>query len=160
MFNKALEMIEARTLFDARPDQIEVVVHPQSIIHSMVGFRDGAILAQMGPPDMRGAIGYALNWPQRRQLPVEKLDLVALARLDFEAPDPARFPALRLARQVLEAGGLSGAAFNAAKEAALDLFLQGRAGFLEMADLVEQVLEILGSHSKIGHSSHMIAGCR
>lgn len=156
MFNKALEMIEARTLFDARPDQIEVVIHPQSIIHSMVGFRDGAILAQMGPPDMRGAIGYALNWPQRRQLPVEKLDLVALARLDFEAPDPARFPALRLARQVLEAGGLSGAAFNAAKEAALDLFLQGRAGFLEMADLVEQVLEILGSHSKIGHSSHIL----
>jgi 1-deoxy-D-xylulose-5-phosphate reductoisomerase len=144
MFNKALEIIEARALFDVRPDQIEVIVHPQSIVHSMVRFQDGAILAHLGPSDMRGAIGYALNWPDRRTLPVERLDFAALGRLDFMAADAGRFPALRLAGQVLAYGGLAGAVFNAAKEAALDAFLAGAIGFLDMAVLVEHVLERLG----------------
>ncbi len=140
MFNKALEVIEAQQLFDVEARSIEVVVHPQSIIHSMIEYRDGAILAQMGAPDMRGAIGFALNWPERRDLPVDRLDFAALSRLDFAAPDETRFPALRLAKQVLEAGGLSGAVFNAAKEAALDRFIAGDIGFLDMAALVEYTL--------------------
>ena len=144
MFNKALEVIEARALFGVAPERIEVVVHPQSIVHSMVGFRDGSIIAQLGPSDMRGAIGYALNWPTRRELPVDRLDFAALGRLDFAPADPERFPALRLARQVLDMGGLAGAAFNAAKETALDAFLAGAVGFLDMAVLVEHVLETLG----------------
>lgn len=144
MFNKALEVIEARALFDVNPDAIEVLVHPQSIVHSMVGFRDGSVIAQLGPSDMRGAIGFALNWPGRQKLPVERLDFAALGRLDFAPADPERFPALRLARQVMAAGGLSGAVFNAAKEAALDAFLAGVIGFLDMAVLVEHVLEKLG----------------
>jgi len=147
MFNKALEIIEAQVLFGVAPDRIEVVVHPQSIIHSMIGFRDGSILAQLGPSDMRGAIGFALNYPERLPLPVQDLDFAALARLDFEAEDPARFPALRLARQVLEAGGLTGAVFNAAKEAALDAFIAGRIGFLDMAVLVEHVLDRIGDQA-------------
>ncbi len=144
MFNKALEVIEAHALFGVNPERIEVLVHPQSIVHSMVGFRDGSIIAQLGPSDMRGAIGFALNWPERRALPVERLDFAALGRLDFAPADPARFPALRLARRVMEMGGLAGAVFNAAKEAALDAFLAGRLGFLDMARLVEHVLEDLG----------------
>ncbi len=123
MFNKALEVIEARALFGINPERIEVLVHPQSIVHSMVGFRDGSIIAQLGPSDMRGAIGYALNWPERKALPVERLDFAALGRLDFAPADPVRFPALRLAGRVMEMGGLAGAVFNAAKEAALDAFL-------------------------------------
>ena len=99
MFNKALEVIEAQALFDVNPERIEVLVHPQSIVHSMVGFRDGSIIAQLGPSDMRGAIGFALNWPERRPLPVERLDFAALGRLDFAPADPERFPALRLARR-------------------------------------------------------------
>lgn len=144
MFNKALEVIEAKQLFDVRPDQIEVVIHPQSIIHSMVGFEDGAVMAQLGPPDMRGPIGYALNYPDRSPLPVQRLDLGQLARLDFEPPDPQKFPALRLARDVMEAGGACGAVFNAAKEVALDGFLAGDCGFLQMAEIVEEVLVKLG----------------
>ena len=143
MFNKAMEMIEARALFDAAPERIEVVIHPQSIIHSMVGFEDGSIMAQLGPSDMRGAIGFALNWPERRRLPIERLDFATLSRLDFAAADPDRFPALRLARDVMQADGLSGTVFNAAKEAALDAFLIGAIGFLDMAILVEHVLEKL-----------------
>jgi 1-deoxy-D-xylulose-5-phosphate reductoisomerase len=150
MFNKALEVIEARALFDVNPELIEVLVHPQSIVHSMVGFCDGSIIAQLGPSDMRGAIGFALNWPERRALPVRRLDFAALARLDFAPADPVRFPALRLARQVLALGGLAGAVFNAAKEAALDAFLGGAIGFLDMAVLVEHVLENLGPEAA-GH---------
>jgi 1-deoxy-D-xylulose-5-phosphate reductoisomerase len=119
-------------------------VHRQSIVHSMVGFRDGSIIAQLGPSDMRGAIGYALHWPERRALPVERLDFAALGRLDFAPADLGRFPALRLAGRVMEMGGLAGAVFNAAKEAALDAFLDGRIGFLDMADLVAHVLDTLG----------------
>ncbi|KEO51686.1 1-deoxy-D-xylulose-5-phosphate reductoisomerase [Thioclava pacifica] len=141
MFNKALEVIEAKEFFGFAPEQIEVLVHPQSIVHSIVGFRDGALMAHLGVPDMRHAIGYALNWPERQALPVARLDLVAIGSLEFRAPDTERFPALRLAREVMATGGLSGTVFNAAKEIALDLFIAGRIGFLQMAALVEAVLE-------------------
>jgi 1-deoxy-D-xylulose-5-phosphate reductoisomerase len=143
MFNKALEMIEAKHLFAVRPDQIEVVVHPQSIIHSMVGYVDGSVLAQLGAPDMRTAIGYALTYPTRSPLDVDRLDFAKLARLDFEAPDETRFPALRLARTALERGGLQGAVMNAAEEVAFHAFVGGRIGFLAMADVAEQVMERL-----------------
>ena len=143
MFNKALEMIEAKHLFDVRPDQIEVVVHPQSIIHSMVGYVDGSVLAQLGAPDMRTAIGYALTYPERSPLNVDRLDFAKLARLDFEAPDEVRFPALRLARMALERGGLQGAVLNAAEEVAFHAFVAGRIGFLSMADVAEAVMDRL-----------------
>lgn len=149
MFNKALEMIEAQVLFGVAPEAVEVVVHPQSIIHSMVGFADGAIIAQLGPPDMTGAIGYALHHPDRPPLPVERLDFAALSRLDFEPADPERFPSLALARRVMSLGGLSGAVLNGAKEAALDLFLAGKIGFLDMADMVSAALDELGEDSSL-----------
>jgi 1-deoxy-D-xylulose-5-phosphate reductoisomerase len=145
MFNKALEVIETREFFGVSPDQIEVIIHPESIIHSMVGFRDGAVMAHLGAPDMRHAIGYALNWPERAALPVARLDLAALAQLTFRAPDPARYPALRLAAEVMRLRGLAGAAFNAAKEIALDRFLEGRIGFADMAAVVEDVLDGLSA---------------
>ncbi|KAA1179325.1 1-deoxy-D-xylulose-5-phosphate reductoisomerase [Rhizobium tropici] len=141
MFNKALEMIEAKHLFNVRPDQIEVVVHPQSVIHSMVGYTDGSVLAQLGCPDMRTAIGYALTYPARTKLSVDRLDFAKLARLDFEAPDEVRFPALRLARTALQRGGLQGAIMNAAEEIAFHAFVDGRIGFLEMADIAEAVMD-------------------
>ncbi|WP_417272417.1 1-deoxy-D-xylulose-5-phosphate reductoisomerase [Celeribacter halophilus] len=140
MFNKALEIIETKEYFGFDPDQIEVLVHPGSYVHALVGFRDGALMAHMGAPDMRHAIGYALHWPERRDLPVARLDLAKVGQLRFEAPDETRFVPLRLAREVMETGGLAGAVFNAAKEAALDHFIAGKIGFLDMARLVEQVL--------------------
>ncbi|MET0169831.1 MAG: 1-deoxy-D-xylulose-5-phosphate reductoisomerase [Aliihoeflea sp.] len=141
MFNKALEMIEAKHLFDVRPDQIEVIVHPQSIIHSMVGYTDGSVLAQLGCPDMRTAIGYALTYPDRPKLNVERLDFARLARLDLEAPDEVRFPALRLARTAMQRGGVQGAVMNAAEEVSFHAFCDGRIGFLQMADIAEQVMD-------------------
>jgi 1-deoxy-D-xylulose-5-phosphate reductoisomerase len=141
MFNKALEVIEAKEYFGVSASQVEVIVHPESIIHSMVGYRDGAVMAHLGTPDMRHAIGYALNWPDREALPVARLDLAELGRLTFRAPDDARYPALRLAREVMAAGGRSGAVFNAAKEIALDHFIAGWIGFLDMAALVEDTLD-------------------
>jgi 1-deoxy-D-xylulose-5-phosphate reductoisomerase len=140
MFNKALELIETKEYFGVSPSKIEVVVHPESLIHAMVGFRDGALMAHVGPPDMRHAIGYALHYPERRELPVERLDLAAIGTFSFRAPDMARYPALTLARQVMERGGMSGAVFNAAKERALDAFIAGRIAFLDMAAIVEEVL--------------------
>ena len=110
MFNKALEMIEARELFGFDPDQIEVLVHPESLVHALIGFCDGGLMAHVGPADMRHAIGFALNWPDRRDLPVERLDLAAIGQLNFRTPDPVRYPALRLARDVMREGGLCGAA--------------------------------------------------
>lgn len=145
MFNKALEMIEAKFLFDLRPDQIEVIVHPQSIIHSMVGYTDGSVIAQLGCPDMRTAIAYALTYPARSEIDVERLDFTRLARLDFEAPDEVRFPALRLARTALERGGAQGAVLNAADETAFHAFVDGRIGFLDMADIVEIVMDRLNN---------------
>lgn len=149
MFNKALELIETKEFFGISPEQIEVLVHKQSLVHALVGFNDGALMAHIGPSDMRHAIGYALNWPQRVKLPVERLDLAKIGALDFEAPDTQAFPALRLARDVMATGGLSGAAFNAAKEIALDLFIAGDIGFLDMAELVERVLVQLSAQFSI-----------
>ncbi|TMV08761.1 1-deoxy-D-xylulose-5-phosphate reductoisomerase [Ruegeria sediminis] len=141
MFNKALEVIETYEFFGIEPDAIEVLVHPESMVHALVGFRDGALMAHLGAPDMRHAIGYALHWPDRRDLPVERLDLAKLGQLHFRTPDERRYPALRLAREVMARGGLAGAAFNAAKERALDLFLERKIGFLDMAHSVEAVLD-------------------
>jgi len=140
MFNKALEVIETREYFGVSPDQIEVIVHPESLIHALVGFRDGALMAHLGAPDMRHAIGYALHWPDRRDLPVSRLDLAQVSQLNFRAPEDARYPALRLAREVMALGGLAGAVFNAAKEQALDDFIAGRIKFTQMAEIVEEVL--------------------
>jgi len=143
MFNKALEVIETREYFGVSPCQIEVLVHPESMIHALVGFADGALMAHVGPPDMRHAIGYALHWPERRALPVERLDLAAIGALSFRAPDEVRWPALRLAREVMARRGLAGAVFNAAKETALDGFIAGHLRFPQMAEVVDQVLNTL-----------------
>lgn len=143
MFNKAMELIETREYFGVRPDQIEVVVHPESLIHALVGFVDGGLMAHVGPPDMRHAIGYALHWPKRQKLPVERLDLAQIANLSFRAPCEIRWPALRLAREVMHTGGLAGAVFNASKETALDQFIAGHIAFNEMATIVEEVLDIV-----------------
>ncbi|HLQ19029.1 MAG TPA: 1-deoxy-D-xylulose-5-phosphate reductoisomerase, partial [Tabrizicola sp.] len=151
MFNKALEVIETREFFGVDPDQIEVIIHPESLIHSMVGYRDGAIMAHMGAPDMRHSIGYALNWPERTHLPVARLDLAQIGQMTFRAPDLTRFPALRLAREVMARRGLAGAAFNASKEVALDHFLAGGLGFMEMASVVEATLEQLDPD--LGHEN-------
>ena len=150
MFNKALEVIETKEFFGIAPDQIRVVIHPESLIHALVGFRDGGMIAHLGAPDMRHAIGYALNWPERAHLSVARLDLAEIGTLTFRAPDEARYPALRLAREVMAAGGLTGAAFNAAKEAALDAFIAGRLRFTEMAGLVEGVLDRLSGDGGLG----------
>ncbi|MDZ4095611.1 MAG: 1-deoxy-D-xylulose-5-phosphate reductoisomerase [Paracoccaceae bacterium] len=152
MFNKALELIETREYFGFAPDQIEVLVHPQSIVHALVGFVDGGIMAHLGPADMRHAIGFALNWPGRADLPVERLDLARIASLTFQPPDDQLFPALRLAREVMAAGGLSGAAFNAAKEVALDHFIAGKIGFCDMAIVVEDTLARLSRRNCLGNA--------
>ncbi|WP_116596957.1 1-deoxy-D-xylulose-5-phosphate reductoisomerase [Primorskyibacter marinus] len=140
MFNKALELIETREFFGISPENIETVVHPESLIHALVGYNDGALMAHVGPPDMRHAIGFALHWPERRSLPVERLDLTAIGSLSFRVACDQRYPALRLAREVMREGGLSGAVFNAAKEQALDGFLARQIGFMDMAGIVEDVL--------------------
>ena len=151
MFNKALEIIETHEFFGIAPGRIEVLVHPESLVHALVGFRDGGVIGHLGAPDMRHAIGYALNWPERVQLPVARLNLAEIGQLTFAAPDPARYPALRLAREVMAAGGLSGAGFNAAKEAALDAFIGGRIGFTAMAGVVEEVLSRLSAAGTLGN---------
>ena len=141
MFNKSLEIIEAKELFDLRSDQIEVLIHPQSLVHALVGFRDGGLMAHVGPADMRHAIGYALYHPHRKALPIERLNLADIGSLEFSAPDFKKYPALALAYEVLDIGGLSGAVYNAAKEVALDAFIDRKIGFLMMADVVRGVLE-------------------
>lgn len=151
MFNKALEVIETKEYFDIHPDQIEVLIHPQSLVHALVGFNDGALMAHLGAPDMRHAIGYALHWPERRNLPVDRLDLAAIGALEFRAPDDTRYPALRLAREVMVAGGLTGAVFNAAKEIALDGFIAGQIGFMDMAAVVEDTLSQLDADAALIH---------
>ena len=145
MFNKGMELIETREFFGVTPAQIETVIHPQSLIHALVGFNDGALMAHLGAPDMRHAIGYALNWPDRRHLPVARLDLAQIATLEFRAPDPLRSPALAIARAVMETRGRAGAVFNAAKEVALDGFIAGRIGFMDMAAVVDRTLDEITS---------------
>ena len=141
MMNKGLELIEAFHLFPVRPDQLDVLVHRQSVVHSMVEYVDGSTLAQLGPPDMRTPIAYALAWPDRMETPGERLDLARIGRLDFEEPAPWRFPALSVAREALEAGGARPAILNAANEVAVEAFLQKTVKFLEIAAIVSETLE-------------------
>ena len=140
MMNKGLEVIEAHHIFSMSEECIDVVVHPQSVIHSMVAYVDGSVLAQLGTPDMRTPIAYTLAWPSRIATPSERLDLGMIGRLDFETPDPARFPALGLAREALRAGGSASTVLNAANEIAVAAFLAERIGFLEIASVVEETL--------------------
>jgi len=141
LMNKGLELLEAHHLFSLPPAKLDILVHPQSIVHCLVHLSDGAVLAQMSCPDMRTPIAYSLAWPERMHAPTKRLDLAALGTLSFEAPDERRFPALRLAREVLAAGGSAGTVLNAANEIAVEAFLGGRIGFLAIADLVEATLE-------------------
>lgn len=141
LMNKGLELIEACWLFDATPEQIQIVVHPQSVIHSMAAYEDGSVIAQLGNPDMRTPIAYGLAWPERIDAGVETLDLFQVARLDFEAPDDERFPCLSLARKAMEKGGAAPAILNAANEVAVDAFLDGRLDFGAIAEVVASVME-------------------
>ena len=140
LMNKGLELIEAHYLFGLPSRQLDVVIHPQSVVHSLVEFVDGSVLAQLGSPDMRIPIAYALAWPERMATPAQRLDLAVIARLDFEAPDLDRFPALRLAREALEAGGAAPTVLNAANEVAVASFLAGEIGFADIAALVQEAL--------------------
>jgi 1-deoxy-D-xylulose-5-phosphate reductoisomerase len=141
LMNKGLEVIEARWLFNARPDQIGVVVHPQSIVHSLVSYRDGSVLAQLGMPDMRTPIAHALAWPERIEAGVATLDLARVARLDFFEPDLERFPCLGLAFAAMAAGDSGPAILNAANEIAVEAFLEGRIGFMDIPSLIEETLK-------------------
>jgi 1-deoxy-D-xylulose-5-phosphate reductoisomerase len=141
MMNKALEIVEARWLFDLTPEQIDVVIHPQSIVHSLVEFIDGTVIAQLSPPDMKLPIQYALTWPHRVPSPARKLDLAQSLQLDFEPPDEERFPALRLGREVAAVGGTAGAVMNAANEAAVASFLAGEISFTDIVPACRAVLE-------------------
>jgi 1-deoxy-D-xylulose-5-phosphate reductoisomerase len=145
MMNKGLELIEAHFLFDMPAERLDVVIHPQSIVHSMVEYVDGSILAQLGHPDMRTPIAHALGWPERIDSGVSLLDLAAHGRLDFERPDAARFPCLRLAREALDAGAAAPCVLNAANEVAVDAFLDGRIRFTDIARVNESVLAALGA---------------
>lgn len=141
MLNKGLELIEACWLFNARPQQVQVVIHPQSVIHSMVEYIDGSVLAQLGNPDMRTPIAHALAWPERIESGVASLDLIATARLDFSAPDYERFPCLRLAQQAAERGATAPTILNAANEVAVAAFLQRRIRFDQIAQVIADVLD-------------------
>lgn len=143
LFNKGLELIEASYLFGVPPERIQVLVHPQSIVHSLVHYVDGSVLAQMGSPDMRIPISYALAWPDRAPVSTARLDLVQIGQLSFEAPDEDRFPALRLCRSALNTGAAATAALNAANEVAVEAFLQSKIGFLDIARLVEDAVDQL-----------------
>jgi len=146
MMNKGLEVIEAHWLFAAPPERIEVVIHPQSLIHSMVEYEDGSVLAQLGNPDMRTPIAHALAWPHRLASGVAFLDFTRLGPLEFQAPDYARFPCLRLAFSALDAGGTAPAILNAANEAAVQAFLDQRIRYTEIATVVERTLERVPPH--------------
>ena len=143
MMNKGLELIEAHHLFGLPSEKIDIVVHPQSVVHSLVAYVDGSVLAQLGNPDMRTPIAYALAWPDRMECPAPRLDLARIGALTFEAPDPARFPALRIAREVLAAGGAAPTILNAANEVAVAAFLGSRIGFLDIARVASATLERL-----------------
>ena len=140
LMNKGLELIEAHHLFGLPEARIDIIIHPQSVIHSMVSYIDGSVLAQMGDPDMRTPIAYTLAWPARMRAPVHRLDLAEVSQLTFEAPDPERFPALNLARRALQTGGAAPTVLNAANEVAVHSFLEGKVGFLEIARIVERTL--------------------
>ncbi|KAB7739306.1 1-deoxy-D-xylulose-5-phosphate reductoisomerase [Parvibaculum sedimenti] len=147
LMNKGLELIEAHYLFPVGEERLDIVIHPESIIHSMVGYVDGSVLAQLGSPDMRTPISYALAWPDRMATPCARLNLAEIGKLTFEAPDPVRFPAIRLARAAVKAGGLVPTILNAANEVAVASFLERRIGFLDIAGTVESVLSAMGHES-------------
>jgi 1-deoxy-D-xylulose-5-phosphate reductoisomerase len=151
MMNKGLELIEALHLFPVGPEQLDIVVHPQSIIHSLVSYVDGSVVAQLGMPDMRTPIAYSLSWPERMQTPIEQLDLAKISSLTFESPDEQRFPALKLARQALHAGGNAPTIMNAANEIAVEAFLSERLSFPDIPSFCERVIEAV--QSKIGEQS-------
>lgn len=144
LMNKGLELIEAHYLFGLPSGRIDIVIHPQSVVHSLVEFIDGSVLAQLGSPDMRIPIAYALAWPERMATPAQPLDLAGIARLEFEQPDPQRFPALRLAREALEAGAAAPVVLNAANEIAVASFLAGSIRFPQIVDVVQEALN--GGH--------------
>jgi 1-deoxy-D-xylulose-5-phosphate reductoisomerase len=156
MMNKGLELIEAVHLFGMPETRIDILVHPQSVIHSMVSYVDGSVLAQLGMPDMRTPIAYALAWPERMAAPVARLDLAKIAELSFEAPDPVRFPSLRLAREALRIGGDAPTILNAANEIAVAGFLKKAVGFLQIAEIVEETLSRL-PNGKLGSLDDVIA---
>jgi 1-deoxy-D-xylulose-5-phosphate reductoisomerase len=143
MMNKGLEVIEASYLFPVPEERIEVLIHPQSVVHSLVGYADGSVLAQLGTPDMRTPIAYALAWPRRTGSPAARLDLAQVGQLTFRAPDPKRFPALTVARQALKSGGAAPTVLNAANEIAVQGFLGGEIGFLDIVAVVSETLEML-----------------
>lgn len=150
LMNKGLELIEAYHLFPVKADQLKVLVHPQSIVHCLVQYCDGSVLAQMSAPDMRTPIAYSLAWPERMRAPTERLDLIRLQQLTFEAPDETRFPALRIAREAMKAGGTAPTVLNAANEIAVERFLAGQIGFMTIPKVVEAVIE--ASISEIGRA--------
>ena len=152
LMNKGLELIEAYHLFSVAPAQLEVVVHPQSIVHALVGFRDGSMLAQLGSPDMRTPVAAGLSWPARIAAPTRRIDLVELASLSFERPDEARFRALPLAREAMAAGGMAPCVLNAANEVAVEAFLTGRIGFLEIPRLVAEALDMAAGRGLLGEA--------
>jgi 1-deoxy-D-xylulose-5-phosphate reductoisomerase len=152
LMNKGLELIEAYHLFCVAPARLEVVVHPQSIVHALVGFHDGSMLAQLGSPDMRTPVAAGLTWPARIAAPTRRIDLVELATLSFERPDETRFRALPLARQAMEAGGMAPCVLNAANEVAVAAFLSGRIGFLQIAQLVAEALERTAARGLLGEA--------
>jgi 1-deoxy-D-xylulose-5-phosphate reductoisomerase len=160
MMNKGLELIEAYHLFPVDVDQLEVLVHPQSVVHSMVAYVDGSVLAQLGAPDMRTPIAYTLAWPRRIQTPAERLDLAKIGSLTFETPDETRFPALRLAREALRTGGAAAVILNAANEVAVAAFLAGRIGFPEIVAIVEEALTRLPNGAIVSLEDVMAADQR
>ena len=152
MMNKGLEIIEAHHLFGMPESKIDVLLHPQSVVHSLVAYVDGSVLAQLGAPDMRTPIAYTLAWPERLSFPARRLDLAALGGLTFFPPDDKRFPALRLARQALQSGGAAPTILNAANEVAVARFLAGEIGFLDIAAIVEHTMTRVPLQAKIGRA--------
>ena len=157
LMNKGLELIEACHLFPVEPAQLEVVVHPQSIVHALVAYRDGSMLAQLASPDMRTPIALSLSWPNRMDAPTKRLDLVEIGQLSFERPDEARFAALGLAREAMRQGGTAPAVLNAANEIAVEAFLAGRLGFLQIAQLVAETLEVAEGRGVLGSAQDLSA---
>ncbi len=155
MMNKGFEVIEAHHLYGLEAGRLEVLVHPQSVVHGLVQYRDGSLLAQLGPPDMRTPIAHCLAWPRRMAIPAERLDLAALGKLTFELPDTSRFPALALAYRAMELGTGATAVLNAADEVAVEAFLNARIGFLEIASIVERVLDDLDRAGALGEPENI-----
>jgi 1-deoxy-D-xylulose-5-phosphate reductoisomerase len=155
LMNKGLELIEAYHLFPVEPAQLEVVVHPQSIVHALVAYRDGSMLAQLASPDMRTPIALSLSWPNRMDAPTKRLDLVEIGQLSFERPDEVRFRALGLARQAMRQGGTAPAVLSAANEIAVEAFLAGRLGFLQIAQLVAETLEVAEGRGVLGSAQDL-----